>query len=75
MRGAPDGPKGQNWVGTCGVGGVSGHSGDGGLERDDFLDTSLNRLFFFFSVFPSGNPLSNAAAEGSPNSPTADVMV
>ena len=78
IRGAPDGPKGQKCVGTCGVGGVRGHSGDGGLDRDDLLDAeenSLARLFFFLSVFPCASPSLIAAADWSPNSPSTSVMV
>ena len=78
IRGAPAGPMGQNCIGTCGIGGVRGYSGDGGLDRDDFLDTGENnlaRLFFFLSVFPSATPSSTAAANGSPNFPSINVMV
>ena len=78
IRGAPEGPKGQMCVGTCGIGGAGGCSGDGGLDRDDLLnggENNLVRLFFFLSVFSSAIPLSTAAANGSPNPPSTNVMV
>lgn len=78
IRGAPEGLKGQKCVGTWGKGGVWGYSGDGGLDRDDFLDAGENnlpRLFFFLSVFPRATPSSIAADGGSPNPSSTNVMV
>lgn len=78
IRGAPEGLKGQKCVGIWGKGGVCGYSGDGGLDRDDFLDAGENnlaRLFFFLSVFPDATPSSFVVDNGSPNPPSTNVMV
>ena len=78
MRGAPEGPNGHKLGGACGVGGEWGHSGDAGLDRDDFLaaeENILARLFFFLSVFSGVTLPSIAAANGSPKPPSINVIV
>ena len=55
-----------------------GCSGDAGLDREDFRDAwenNLVRLFFFLSVFSIATPSSSKGSGGSPDPPSAKVIV